>query len=396
MSNGIIYADNAATTSLSPKALEAMLPFLQNQYGNASQPYSFSRSVRKALMVSRERIADCMGASPDEIYFTSGGSEGNNWIINGATQLQTKIVTSTIEHHSILRAAEYSKSIGIDVSYLPASSTGIVEIDALLGQLSQPLSLVSVMFVNNEIGSIQKIAELARVTHERGSLFHTDAVQCVGHLDLNVKALDIDMLTASAHKFNGPKGIGFAYIKKGIKWPNLIYGGSQEFGLRAGTENVASIVGMAEALEENVLNIGENIRHCRILETALINRLDSSGIRYVRNGESHLPGIISLSFPGFEGELLLHRLDLMGIMVSTGSACDSKNLQISHVLKAIKMDENLAKGTIRISLGHLNTEKEVIRIADALLKIINSMSHVRESIQVYNSWGEDIDEILKD
>lgn len=397
MSNNVIYADNAATTPLSPKALEAMLPFLQNQYGNASQPYSFSRSVRKALMVSRERIADCIGASPNEIYFTSGGSEGNNWIINGATQFQTKIVTSPIEHHSILRAVEYSKSIGIDVSYLPTSSTGMVENDTLAGQLSQPLSLVSVMFVNNEIGSIQKISELSRVTHERGCLFHTDAVQCVGHLELDVKALDIDMLTASAHKFNGPKGIGFVYIKKGIKWPNLIYGGSQEFGLRAGTENIASIVGMAEALVENVLNIGENIRHCRNLESILINRLDSSGISYVRNGDmSHLPGIISLSFDGFEGEMLLHRLDLMGVMVSTGSACDSKELQISHVLKAIKMDETLAKGTIRISLGRLNTVEEAIRIADVLSKMVKPQPQASESVQAYYSREEKIEKALKD
>ena len=245
MAKKIIYADNAATTPLSPKALEAMLPFLQMYYGNASQPYSFSRVVRKALAASRERIADCIGASPKEIYFTSGGSEGNNWIINGATQFQTKIVTSPIEHNSILRAVEYSKSTGVDVSYLPTSSSGIVDPHTLVELLSRPLSLVSVMFANNEIGSIQKISELAKVTHERGGLFHTDAVQCVGHIDLNVRDLDIDFLTASAHKFNGPKGIGFVYIRNGIKWPNIIYGGAEEFGLRAVTENVASIVAMA-------------------------------------------------------------------------------------------------------------------------------------------------------
>ena len=397
MAKKIIYADNAATTPLSPKALEAMLPFLQNHYGNASQPYSFSRSVRKALDTSRERIADCIGASPKEIYFTSGGSEGNNWIINGATQFQTKIVTSTIEHHSILRAVEYSKSMGVDVSYLLPSSTGIVNFDILDKLLTRPLSLVSIMFANNEIGSIQNISELVRITHERGCLFHTDAVQCIGHLDLDIKYLDIDFLTASAHKFNGPKGIGFVYIKKGIKWPNLIYGGGQEFGLRAGTENVASIVGMAEALEENVSSIGENISHCRSLETALFNRLDASGINYVRNGDtSHLPGIISLSFDGFEGEMILHRLDLNGIMVSTGSACDSKDLHISHVLKAIKMNESLAKGTIRISLGRQNTEKEAVQIADAIVKIVKFQPQAGEMIRIDNHRREDINENIKD
>lgn len=377
MKRDVIYADNAATTPLSPKALEAMLPYLKNHYANASQPYSFSREVRKALRTSREVIANCIGAFPEEIYFTSGGSEGNNWIINGAIEFQTKIITSPIEHHSILRSVEHARSKKIDVDILSTSSTGVVESESLYNRLTQPLSLVSVMFANNEIGTIQRVSELAGITHDRGSLFHTDAVQCVGHLDIDVKALGIDMLTASAHKFNGPKGIGFIYIKNGLKWPNLIYGGSQEFGLRAGTENIASIVGMATALNENVAAIGEHIIHIRELEHALISRLNKHGVRYVRNGDtSRLPGIISLSFEGYEGEMILHRMDLMGIMISTGSACDSKETQVSHVLKAIKLDETLARGTIRISLGHTNTAEEALFIADALTRIVKDETNV--------------------
>lgn len=373
MNKRIIYADNAATTPLSPKALEAMLPYLQNQYANASQPYSFSRNVKKALYSARETIADCIGATPEEIFFTSGGSEGNNWIINGAVQFNTKIITSSIEHHSILRPVQYAKSLGLDVTLLPTSCTGIVESKKLYESISGPLALVSVMFVNNEIGSIQKISELAHISQDMGCIFHTDAVQCIGHLDIDVKSLDIDLLTASAHKFNGPKGIGFTYMRRGLKWPNLIYGGSQEFGLRAGTENVASIVGMATALAENVSSINENRIHCTNLEKAIISRLNSSDIRYVRNGDTHhLPGMISLSFDGYEGEMILHRMDLLGIMISTGSACDSKETQISHVLKAIQLEESLAKGTVRISLGQHNTIEEAVCIAEALVKIVKN------------------------
>ncbi len=393
MSKKIIYADNAATTALSPKAMEAMLPYLQNQYANASQPYSFSRSAKKALHDARETVANCIGASPDEIYFTSGGSEGNNWVINGAVQFNTKIITSSIEHHSIIRPVEYAKSIGQDVVFLPVGDTGMVDPAYLYPHLTRPLSLVSVMHANNEIGTIQKISELARMTHEYESIFHTDAVQLIGHLDLNVKELGVDLLTASAHKFNGPKGIGFIYIKDGLKWPNLIYGGSQEFGLRAGTENIASIVGMAVALEENVSKIGENIIKRTNLEKSLIRRLDELGVNYVRNGDvSHVPGIISLSFKDFEGEMILHRMDLKNIMIATGSACDSKNIQISHVLKALNLEDSLAKGTIRISLGHLNTIEETHQIADALSTIVNNSNDVRESapIEYETSYDETI------
>ncbi len=367
-----IYADNAATTSLSPKVLEAMLPYLSEQYANTSQPYSFARKARKALQEARETIASCLGAKPTEIYFTSGGSESNNWVINGAIDFEMDIVTSSIEHHSILHAVEHASRIGNHVTYLPVSSTGIVDMQKLKESIVSPGTLVSVMLANNEIGTIQHISDLAKYVHDRNGFFHTDAVQAIGHVKVDVKSLGVDMVSASAHKFNGPKGVGFLYIREGLKWPNLIYGGSQEFGLRAGTENIAGIVGMAIALKEKVDSLADNIIHLRELEDILIQTLSSNGISYHRNGDiRHIPGNISLSFKGYEGEMLLHRLDLKGIMVSTGSACDSKNNQISHVLKAIGLPEEEAVGTIRISLGHQNTPEEAINIAEAIISIVS-------------------------
>lgn len=368
----LVYADNAATTRLSEKAYESMLPYLLNEYGNASQLYSFVRSPQKALKQARETIAECIGSLPEEIFFTSCGTESDNWAINGAAKQKMPIVTSSIEHHAILRPCEQAEEDGGCVAYMPVSSEGVVSIsdaERSMGTTSQ--GLLSVMFANNEIGTIQPIAELSEAAHKRGWIFHTDAVQAVGHTPIDVHQMEIDMLSASAHKFNGPKGIGFLYIKKGIEWPSLIMGGAQEHGHRAGTENVASIVGMATALEENVNLMDQNINHLNCLEKRLIEGLNEAGVNYVHNGaENHIAGNVSLSFPGYEGEALMHRLDLKGICVSTGSACDSKNLQISHVLKAIGMDEGIAKGTIRISLGKFNSVEDVDNITSCLKSII--------------------------
>lgn len=367
-----IYADNAATTPLSSKALEMMLPYLSGQYANASQTYSFARSAKKAIQQARETIASCIGAKPSEIYFTSGGSECNNWVINGAIDFEMDIVTSPIEHHSILRAVEHATRIGTLVKYLPVTSTGMIELQSLTEAIESPGSFVSVMLANNEIGTLQHIAELADYTHQCKGFFHTDAVQAVGHVKIDVKTLGVDMLSASAHKFNGPKGIGFLYMREGLKWPNLIYGGSQENGARGGTENVASIVGMAVALKESVDSLADNIFHLRELEDIVLQTLSQKGINYRRNGDiRHIPGNLSLSFKGFEGEMLLHRLDLKGIMVSTGSACDSRVTQISHVLKAIGLPEDEAVSTIRISLGHQNTPEEACKIAEAIASIVS-------------------------
>lgn len=366
-----VYADNAATTRLSNKAFESMLPYLQNEYGNASQLYSFARTSKKALKEARLVIANCIGAQPSEIYFTSCGTESDNWVINGAAQQHLPIVTSSIEHHAILRPCESAKLCGCSVSLLPVTKEGIVLSSSFKEVVHSSRGLLSVMYANNEIGTIQPIKELATIAHKNGWLMHTDAVQAIGHTRINVRDLGIDMLSASAHKFNGPKGIGFLYIKNGVNWPSLIKGGAQEKGQRAGTENVASIVGMATALEENVISICENESHLAHLEEILISNLSRSGIVFYRNGaENHIRGNVSLSFPNRSGESIMHRLDLKGICVSTGSACDSKDTQISHVLKALGMEEMLAKGTIRISLSKYNTEKDVINIVQALIDIL--------------------------
>lgn len=371
-----IYADNAATSRLSNKALEAMIPWLTGEYGNASQSYSFSRKPKQALQESRAIIAESIGATPEEIYFTSGGTESNNWAIKNATLNKpgnNGIVTSQIEHHAVLNACEFEKQYhGRRIQLLPVSKQAMIAPEELINALSPSVGLVSVMLANNEVGTIEPISILANIAHEHGALFHTDAVQAIGHIPVNVKELNVDFLSSSAHKFNGPKGIGFLYIKKGVNIPPYIAGGKQEMGSRAGTENVASIVGMAAALEENVQEmpvIQERLLH---LETLFLSRLDAMGVTYVRNGApSHIPGNMSISFSGLGGEAIMHRLDLMGISISTGSACDSKNTQISHVLKAMRLEESVAKGTVRISLGRYNTEEDVEAIAAAIRKIIS-------------------------
>lgn len=367
----LVYADNAATTRLSPKAYESMLPYFLSEYGNASQPYSFARSPKRALKQARETIAGCIGALPEEILFTSCGTESDNWVVNGAIKNELPIVTSSIEHHAILRPCEQAEKDGFNVVYLPVSKEGVVSIIEANQNMKSSSGLLSIMFANNEIGTIQPVAELAEIAHKKGWVFHTDAVQAIGHISIDVHKMGIDMLSASAHKFNGPKGVGFLYMKKGLVWPSLIKGGSQEYGGRAGTENIASIVGMATALEENITQMNLYIERLRSLENLLIEKLNAFGITYVRNGsEHHIAGNVSLSFPGFDGESIMHRLDLKGICVSTGSACDSKETQISHVLKAISIDDVLAKGTIRVSLGKYNTIEDVNLIVHAIKSIL--------------------------
>ncbi len=378
---GYIYADNAATTKLDTDAFEAMKEFLCEEYGNASQPYFFSKKPKAALKQARKDIAECIGADPKEIFFTSGGSESDNWAIKRFTPFASDIrhiITSRIEHHAILNSVESEKEYrDADVIYLDVDKDGLVKPETLKKALSRSRevvascesTLVSVMFANNEIGTVQPIKELANIASEYGARFHTDAVQAIGHIPVNVHELGVSMLSASAHKFNGPKGVGFLYAKGGLT--PLINGGSQEGGHRAGTENVAGIVGMAVALKKNCLSMEKSINHIRSIETVLLDRLNKSGIDFIRNGTNQLPGNLSLSFAKVEGEMLLHRLDLKKICVSTGSACDSVNTQISHVLKAINIPERYAKGTIRISLGKNNTLDEVNTIADVLISILN-------------------------
>ena len=368
-----IYADNAATTALDKTAFEAMTPWLLSEFGNPSQPYSFARKPKKALAEARAVIAGCIGALPEEIYFTSGGTESDNWAIKSpafADPLRRPMITSAFEHHAVLNSCAAIERLGYPVKYLNPTGDGQITPQTLEESIMEGTRLVSIMFANNEIGSVQPIKELCEIAHARGALFHTDAVQAVGHVKLDVHELGVDMLSASAHKFNGPRGIGFLYLRKGVELPPYADGGAQEHGHRAGTENVASIVGMATALKLNCDSMEENQRKVRVLEKSLLSGLDAAGISYVRNGRDTLPGLVSLSFAGFSGETILHRMDLMGISVSTGSACDSVNTEISHVLKAIRLDERLAKGTIRISLGKDNREEDVDGILAALRKII--------------------------
>lgn len=370
----MIYADNAATTKLDPDALEAMLPFLTEEYGNPSQKYAFSRNPKKALAEARESIAKCIGAHPEEIFFTSGGSESDNWAIKGAAFSSGRnraTLTTSFEHHAVLHACASIERLGYPVAYLPPSSEGIVTPETLASFITDNTNLVSVMFANNELGTVQPVSELSEIAHSHGAFFHTDAVQAIGHIPVDVQQLGIDMLSASAHKFNGPRGIGFLYVRKGTPLVPLIDGGAQESGARAGTENVASVVAMAVALKKNCDEMEQNTQHISALENRLFEQLNASGANFSRNGSARfLPGLLSLSFPGYEGEAILHRLDLQGICISTGSACDSKNTVISHVLQAIHMDEISARGTIRISLGKHNTADEIDLIVHALKKIV--------------------------
>ncbi len=377
----VIYADNAATTQLNPAAFDAMAPYLLEAYGNASQPYAFSRKPKKALAQARADIAACIGARPEEIFFTSGGTESDNWVIKGVAQAQAEarapgaIVTSQFEHHAVLHACDAVQKLGCGVQTVTPNAQGYITPQALRASLTGPVRLVSILYANNEIGTIQPIKELCRVAHAQGAWFHTDAVQAVGHVALDVQDLGVDFLSASAHKFNGPKGIGFLYIRKGLSLPNLLDGGGQESGHRAGTENVAAIVGMAAALKANCAELTKNQQHILALEDSLLKALSQSGIPFKRNGgDQKLPGLLSLSFPGRDGEALLHRMDLMGISISTGSACNSQSTQVSHVLRAIGLDDSYAKGTIRISLGKYNTLEDAAAIAAALLKCLRPVN----------------------
>ena len=315
---------------------------------------------------------------PEEIYFTSGGTESNNWVIKSSALSDSRkrpMITSQIEHHALLNACTSIERLGYPVEYLPVNSNGEVIPETLERMMDDRIRLVSVMFSNNEIGTIQPVDQLAKIAHSYGALFHTDAVQALGHLKLNVAELDVDFLSASAHKFNGPKGVGFLYIKKGTQLPPYSDGGAQEFGLRAGTENVAGVVGMAVALQKNCVRIEDNARRLYELERTMIGILNKYNVDYIHNGGiNRTPGNLSFSFKHVNGETLLHRLDLMGICVSTGSACDSVNTNISHVLRAIALDDEYANGTIRISLGRDNTEEQVIRIAESIVKILKSQA----------------------
>lgn len=367
-----IYADNAATTKLDPIALEAMLPFLKDDFGNPSGLYSFSRSAKKALQDAREIIAECIGATSEEIFFTSGGTESDNWALK-AVQGE-RIVTSSVEHHAILNSCNTLKKSGMKIELLPVNICGTVAPDTL-AEFVKSGDLVSIMLANNEIGSVNDILALTSVAKGCGVLFHTDAVQAVGHIPIDVRKLGVDMLSASAHKFNGPKGVGILFIRKGVQLGNFIDGGQQEFGHRAGTENVASIVGMATSLRHNCLNMASNTKKLSKMVRDFHDTIIGTISHAVFNGDpmNHLPGHISLSIPGVSGESMFHLLDLRGIAVSTGTACNSLSLEISHVLKAIELSPELSMGTIRISFGVNNSEGDALAVAGEIISIYRKL-----------------------
>ena len=371
----IIYADNASTTHLDPEAYIAMQPFLHEEFGNAASSYSFSRNPKKAIEEARQIIASCINSLTEEVFFTSGGTEGVNWAIKGTAlkhrERGTHIVTSAFEHHAVLHSFSFLEELGYQTTYLPVDPTGHISLLKLEQSLRKDTTLISIMLANNEIGTIQDIAGLTKIARKHQTILHTDAVQAVGHIPVDVKQLGIDLLSASAHKFNGPKGIGFLYIKKGTDIFNLISGGKQERGKRAGTENVPGIVGMAVALKNNCERIPENTIYLNLLSKTLLEILNASGCEFKLNGDQNrLPGSINISIRDNDGEAIMHRLDLKGIIISTGSACTSGKTTVSHVIKAIGTPKEYAGGTIRITLSKENTIDEVISIGEELISII--------------------------
>lgn len=370
----MIYADHAATTPLSKKAQAAMAEYLAADFYNPSAKYMAAQKVRKDLEQARGIIAECIGADPGEVYFTSGGTEADNWALKGTAFRypirSKKIITTAIEHHAVLNSCAFLERIGYNIKYLPVNQQGLADVTQLEREMTSETILVSVMTANNEIGTIQPVAKCAEIAHAYGAGFHTDAVQAIGHIPVEVATLGVDMLSASAHKFGGPKGVGFLYVRKNVPLEPLLSGGGQEYGNRAGTENVAGIIGMAAALQESCDHICAETQHLLGLRKLLCAVLRGNGVEFRVNGtENVLPGIISLSLKNMDGEVLLHRLDLMGIQVATGSACDSKETRLSHVLTALHLPGGYARGTIRISLGAQNTEEDVRYIAAAIQKI---------------------------
>lgn len=383
----IIYLDNAATTRTSPAVVEAMLPYFTDNYGNASSIYSIGAKSKAAIAQSRETIAGVLGAKPEEIYFTAGGTESDNWALKAtADAYKAKgkhIITSKIEHHAILHTCEYLEKHGFEVTYVDVDENGIVKLDQLEKAIRPDTILISIMFANNEIGTIQPIREIGQIAKKHGILFHTDAVQAFGQLPINVDDLNIDLLSSSAHKICGPKGIGFLYIRKGVKIRAFVHGGAQERKRRAGTENVPGIVGYAKAAEDAARTMQERTQKEKQLRDYLIERVLAE-IPYTRlNGHrtDRLPNNANFSFQFIEGESLLIMLDMEGICGSSGSACTSGSLDPSHVLLAIGLPHEIAHGSLRLTLGEETTREEIDYVVDktkAIVERLRSMSPLYE------------------
>ena len=364
--NKIVYMDNSATTFTKPEVLEEMLPYFTNNFGNPSSMYKMSDITKKAIAVARERVAKAINAEPSEIFFTAGGSEGDNWALKGIAFANKNkgnhIITTAIEHHAITHTGQFLEKNGFEVTYLPVDEQGFVSLEQLKNAITDKTILVSIMFANNEIGTIQPIKEIAQICKEKNVYFHTDAVQAVGHVPIDLKDLGVDMLSMAGHKFYGPKGVGAFYIRKGVKIENLIHGGGQEKGKRASTENTPGIVGLGKAIELAVNELPEERARLTKMRDRLMKGLMEK-IPYAKlngpTGDKRLPNNVNLSFIGVEGETLLLDLDDAGISASTGSACASASLDPSHVLLAIGCKHEVAHGSIRLTLGAKNTEEDI-------------------------------------
>ena len=390
MEKRFVYADNAATTPVIPRVLEAMTPWLMENYGNPSSIYSIGRTSRTAVETARRKVAAAINADAGEIYFTACGTEADNWALKGTLrQLAAKgkkhLISTVFEHHAILHSCKALEKEGFEVTLLPVSHEGLVNPADLEKAIRPDTALVSVMFANNEIGTIQPIAQLAAICHKHGVWFHTDAVQAVGHVPIDVKAMDIDMLSLSGHKFHAPKGVGALYIRKGINPTIFMDGGAQEKGRRAGTENIASIVGMGEAITAACENMQEKIDRVTAMRNRLIDELMKMPRVYLNGDRDHrLPGNCNLSFEGVEGESLLLKLDAVGICASSGSACTSGSLDPSHVLMAIGLKHEVAHGSLRLSISEQTTDADINYLLEQIPPVVEqlrAMSPVWEKIK---------------
>lgn len=392
--NKPIYMDYAATTYTKPEVLEEMIPYFTELYGNPSSVYSISRETKKALDKARMRVAKAINADPAEIYFTGGGSEADNWAIKGiALAHQNKgnhIITTKIEHPAVLHACEYLEKHGFEVTYLDVDAEGVITLEDLKNAIKENTILVTIMMANNEIGSIQPVKEIGEICREKKIFFHTDAVQSVGHIPVDVKGMNMDLLSLAAHKFYGPKGVGALYVKKGIKIHNLVHGGGQEKNRRAGTENVAGIVGLGKAIELATDNMEEHNKTLTYLRDKLISGLLS--IPHTRlngpKGENRLPGNVNVCFRFIEGESVLLMLDAMGICGSSGSACSSGSLDPSHVLLSIGLSHEIAHGSLRLSLGDGTTEEEVDYVLKTVPSIVQRLRDMSPLYEDYMNKGE--------
>lgn len=375
-----IYFDHAATTPLDGEVFEKMHPYYTENFGNADSPHSFGRAAMRAVDAARDRVAELVGAKPDEIYFTSGGTESDNWAILGAAYAQrkkgkTRVVVSSIEHHAALSAAERLEKEGFSVAYLPVNARGKAETEALRALLTPETGLVAVMAANNETGVVQPFKALAKLAHENGSLFFTDAVQAAPYLKIDVSDWGADMLSFSAHKFYGPKGCGALYVKNGVRPGKLIAGGEQERGMRGGTLNVPSVVGLAAAYEKNVRGMVENNAKIEGLKALFLKKIfsDIEGVKLNGEGAVRLPSIVNLTFEGIDNAAFLYNMDLHGVAVAAGSACASASVKPSHVLTAMGLSEKDARSSVRFSFGRDNTEEEILYGAELAAQIVGKL-----------------------